>query len=357
MYSLLMTLGSLCLLATMILLAVIVVRLVKRKPIKKAMWILAACFMAVPVFVGIASSTAEGKLVNERAEQAKLMAQVAAVDLGAPVTPTLVEQPPAAPLVQDSMAQAVDAMPVPPPVLQSTESIVAKSLAAKLNAAHMAMDKSRWEEAGRLLLASQALANTASEAERQSSHMMALGERYVVARKRFEQFNATLFEALFQSIMVDEFKEPKGIAASAEAEWEIEEARRRTRATAKQFHVSSSYAERIYQEGPLLQRMAKHAELQQHEDQERLMLAGARCGKELTTNWSGEPLAVRTHLKETLHDAESATDLSCNGAWLTDAHCWVTNCTYRAKNLMGAYVLTGQKFYVANNQVTEAQDL
>jgi hypothetical protein len=242
------------------------------------------------------------------------------------------------------------APPAPAPAL-------AKPVAAKLATAESELAKSRWEEAERTLLAVRELLDAAPIAETQHPDLVALGQRYAAAKAQLARFDADLFEALYRAIMVDAFEEPRGLSPSDAAEWEIEEAARRTRRIAKRFHVSQAYAERVYREGPLLDRIAKQAAIEEEKDRERRRALEAKCGAELMTNWSGEPVAVREHLNRTLHDRRSLTDLSCNGPWLTPAHCWVTNCTYRAKNVMGASVLAGQKFYVARNNVTRAEDL
>lgn len=245
---------------------------------------------------------------------------------------------------------AAAALPAPAPAL-------AQPVAAKLAAAEGELARSRWEEAGRALLAVRELLDAAPIGYTPHPDLVALGQRYAAAKGQLARFDADLFEALYRAIMVDAFEEPRGLSPSDAAEWEIQEAARRTRRVAKRFQVSQPYAERVYREGPLLDRIAKQAAIEEEKDRERRRALEAKCGPELMTNWSGEPVAVREHLNRTLHDRRSLADLSCNGPWLTSAHCWVTNCTYRAKNLMGASVLAGQKFYVARNNVTRAEDL
>ncbi len=257
----------------------------------------------------------------------------------------------------------------PPPVEAATVSSastaevteLAMRLSQKLDAADRAIARRQWQTAAGFLSEARSMADSASKAAWLHQQIVALAARQEELRTKIAEFDAQLFESLYQRVYVDEMKEPPGLALNAAADWDRREETRRTRMIAKKFGVSLDYADRAYQEGPLLERIKKDADLQRARDEtQRTALRqklAEKCGAVLAKTWSGVPTAVNDYLKEILHDPDSKKDLSCNGPWLTKDHCWVANCRFRAKNLLGAYVLSVQKFYISNNRVLHSESM
>jgi hypothetical protein len=230
-------------------------------------------------------------------------------------------------------------------------------LGEKLAAADTAIAAAKWETAAGLLSEARGVAEAEPEAVRSHAQIEALGKRQVQLRAKSAEFDARLFEALYQRLMVDEFKEPAGLTPAAALEWDKKDEVRKTREVAKKFGVSEKYADRVFQEGPILERMAKEAERDRAADAAQRAALADKCGREVRPSWSGTPTAVNDYLDETLKDPDSKKDLRCSDPRLTSEHCWVTTCTFRAKNGFGAYVLAGHMFHTTRDHVVHAEPL
>jgi hypothetical protein len=100
-------------------------------------------------------------------------------------------------------------------------------------------------------------------------------------------------------------------------------------------------------------RSARDAAKAQQASQLRTLQATA-CGPEPQRSpWNEVYTAVESYLEEKANDPDSVDVSRCGQALLTD-NCWVTRCTYRAKNAFGALVLEARDFNIARNNTVIA---
>lgn len=66
----------------------------------------------------------------------------------------------------------------------------------------------------------------------------------------------------------------------------------------------------------------------------------AGCGG----GWDGECIGTKSAFKRVAHDPRSVDVEDCSQPVLTKEHCWVSECTVRAKNMLGAKVVSRERF-------------
>jgi hypothetical protein len=268
-----------------------------------------------------------------------------------PATSPAAEEPPNQPESDEADVETT--------LLTEDEMALVARLEKRIGAIEVKVDKGKWESAKKKVksLSSEvaALPKHAGEYVR----VQELISRRDRVRARIKMFDARLFDELFQQVMVADFIEPKGLSPMKAAEWERKEEDRRVKKIAKSHGVSKKYADQVFIEGDAVKRWKEHGdeEWRKQVAQERADTAALlkQCGESVATGLTG-PVPVNLYLESKLHDPNSKKDQRCVGPWLTK-NCWVGNCTFRAKNAMGAYVQNTWKFWIEKNKVVRAEQV
>ena len=78
----------------------------------------------------------------------------------------------------------------------------------------------------------------------------------------------------------------------------------------------------------------------------------AGCGG----GWDGECIGTKTAFKRVAHDPGSVDVENCSQPVLTKEHCWVSECTVRAKNMFGAKVVSRKREERSKEKVQDGED-
>ncbi len=83
------------------------------------------------------------------------------------------------------------------------------------------------------------------------------------------------------------------------------------------------------------------------------MICGPKPGR---SAWDGEVPGIEQFVKKRAHDPDSIDVEDCTIPVLTQKHCWITTCSVRGKNILGAKILQQKQFSISKMGIVALPD-
>lgn len=162
-------------------------------------------------------------------------------------------------------------------------------------------------------------------------------------------------EALKQ-IAIAEAKAKEEEAKQQQLQLEVEAQKAKIEAEKQERLTLQKKAEdrkKFVQDSMQLAQIQKERQAREAEDRAKQEAAYiATCGSmPKNSAWDGSLEPVRSFLKKVAHDPSSIEFVGCTTPKMTAKKCWMSYCRFRAKNMLGALVLTTKRFYMTFEEV------